>query len=52
MGLCLVKLLDHDGSVRVRVAGWIVCDDDALAIAQTTQMDVLKIGISYDVLLG
>jgi hypothetical protein len=50
MGLYLVKLLDHGGNVRV--ADWIDCDDDAHAIARATQMDVVKIGIGYDVLLG
>ena len=50
MALYLVKLLDHGGNVRV--ADWINCADDADAIHRAKQMDVVKIGIGYDVMLG
>lgn len=49
MPLYLVKLLDHGGYVRV--ADWILCENDADAIHRARQMDVVKIGIGYDVML-
>ena len=43
----LIELLDHGGNVRV--ADWISCDDDAEAIHRAHAMDVVRIGIGYDV---
>ena len=50
MPLYLIKLLDHGG--HVRVADWITCSDDAEAIRRAMEMDVVKIGVGYDVLVG
>lgn len=46
----LIELLDHGGNVRV--ADWISCEDDASAINRAQAMDVVKIGVGYDVWEG
>jgi len=46
----LVEFLDHGKNVRV--AEWIICDDDAHAIHRARELDVVKIGLGYDVWQG
>lgn len=46
----LIRLYDHGGNVRV--ADWIMCDDDAQAIARARQMDVWPIGVRYEITQG
>lgn len=43
----LIQLLDHGSNVRV--ADWLICDDDAHAINRAKAMDVVKIGVGYDI---
>ena len=43
----LVELLDHGGNIRV--ADWLRCRDDAHAIERAREIDVVKLGIGYDV---
>jgi hypothetical protein len=43
----LIELLDHDGDVGV--AHWISLDDDADAINRAQAMDVVRIGVGYNV---
>lgn len=50
MSTYLVKLLDHGGNVRV--ADWMICDDDAHAIRRAHEMDALPIGVGYEVWCG
>lgn len=50
MARYLIELLDHGGNVRV--ADWIYCEDDAHAISRAKQMDIVAIGIGYDVSQG
>ena len=47
MSTYLIELLDHGGNVRV--ADWISCDDDANAINRAQEMDVVKIGVGYNI---
>ena len=46
----LVEFFDHGKNVRM--AEWIICDDDAHAIRRARDLDVVKIGLGYNVWQG
>lgn len=50
MNTYLIRLFDHGGNVRV--ADWILCEDDAEAIRRAKEMDVWPVGVRYEVTQG